>query len=61
MRKLDLASWFDGYRCCRRCRKAATGIIRGTTNENLGYYCDGCAEFRINKAKKMRAAWLAKR
>lgn len=55
MSATDPARWFDAVGQCR-CSRAATGVLRGTRNESLGPYCSACANARIRKADRDRAA-----
>ena len=56
MKSFDTAQWFDPIGTCRGCKKAATGKLMSTHNENLGAYCKKCADKRIEIARKERAA-----
>lgn len=52
----DSAQWFDSLGACCGCGKAATGKLMGTHNQSLGSHCKRCADKRIAKARKERAA-----
>lgn len=49
----DQVRWFDELGTCR-CRKPATGTLRGPRNDSYGVYCKACAEKRLAKAEKER-------
>ena len=49
------AQWFDPIGKCQKCkRKAAQGILKSFTNENLGYYCERCANIEIKDGQQQR-------
>lgn len=53
------AQWFEPTERKCTCGKRATGILRGTRNDNIGPRCERCANSEIAKARKHRSAWLA--
>jgi len=55
----DQVRWFERtVQKCQVCGKTATGVLRGPANESYGHHCDRCAERRLKKAEKERAAAL---
>jgi hypothetical protein len=54
----DQVRWFEALGRCCGCKKPATGKLRGPLNESYGAYCRPCAERRLKKAEKERAAAL---
>jgi hypothetical protein len=52
----DQVRWFDSLGSCGSCGKSATGLLRGPRNESYGAYCLKCADRRLKKAERERAA-----
>jgi hypothetical protein len=48
----EYAQWFDPLGSCRKCGKAATGILRDHRNSSVGAFCERCAESLVKKAHK---------
>jgi hypothetical protein len=49
---LDTARWFDWLGTCG-CGRRATGTLRDHRNDNLGAYCQRCAERAIKRADRL--------
>lgn len=48
--------WFEKTQTrCTRCKKVATGILRGSRNESYGPHCEPCANHRLRDSAKARA------
>lgn len=50
------AQWFEPTERKCTCGKRATGILRGTHNQDIGPRCQRCADKEIAKARKYRTA-----
>ena len=57
MKYPDQVRWFDALGTCAMCGKAATGKLMGPRNDSYGASCQRCADKRIKRAEKERAAW----
>lgn len=53
------AKWFDRLGQCSgpRCTRAAVGIVRGESNEEIGKFCERCSEARIKHDQEVKADW----
>jgi hypothetical protein len=54
----DQVRWFEPLGQCE-CGKPATGTLRGVKNESYGYSCLKCANKRLKRAERDRAAYVA--